>query len=90
MAKKALGKGLGALIKQQSNGDLNPSKKDAPPADSHVPIDTVVPSQNRHFPCSAVMAATYRSAIPRSVIPADSLPLLAPAYHLHRACEQAH
>ena len=52
MAKKALGKGLGALIKQQSNGDLNPSKKDAPPADSHVPIDTVVPSPlqpRKHF-----------------------------------------
>ena len=52
MAKKALGKGLGALIKQQANGDLNPSKKDAPPADSHVPIDTVVPSPlqpRKHF-----------------------------------------
>lgn len=52
MAKKALGKGLGALIKQQAGGDLNPSKKDAPPADSFVPIDTVVPSPlqpRKHF-----------------------------------------
>lgn len=52
MAKKALGKGLGALIKQQAGGDLNPSKNDAPPADSFVPIDSVVPSPlqpRKHF-----------------------------------------
>ena len=52
MAKKALGKGLGALIKQQAGGDLNPSKKDAPPADSFVPIDSIVPSPlqpRKHF-----------------------------------------
>ncbi len=52
MAKKALGKGLGALIKQQAGGDLNPSKKDAPPADSFVPIESIVPSPlqpRKHF-----------------------------------------
>ena len=52
MAKKALGKGLGALIKQQAGGELNPSKKDAPPADSYVPIDSVIPSPlqpRKHF-----------------------------------------
>lgn len=52
MAKKALGKGLGALIKQQSGGSDITSAKDAQQADSFVPVDSVTPSPlqpRRHF-----------------------------------------
>lgn len=52
MAKKALGKGLGALIKKQPSEAGGDQGKDAPPADSHVPIGSVVPSPlqpRKHF-----------------------------------------
>ena len=52
MAKKALGKGLGALIKKQPTAADNTTKERAPQADSHVPIDKVVPSPlqpRKHF-----------------------------------------
>lgn len=52
MAKKALGKGLGALIKKQTDNPGADQKKDAPPADSHVPIGEVIPSPlqpRKHF-----------------------------------------
>ncbi|MCP5535990.1 MAG: ParB/RepB/Spo0J family partition protein [Akkermansiaceae bacterium] len=44
MAKKALGKGLGALIKKQPSANDTTSAKDAPRPDSHVAIDEVLPS----------------------------------------------
>lgn len=52
MAKKALGKGLGALIKKQPGEAESDQKQDAPPADSHVPIGDIVPSPlqpRKHF-----------------------------------------
>lgn len=52
MAKKALGKGLGALIKKQPNSAENVSEKDIPQADLHVPITDIVPSPlqpRQHF-----------------------------------------
>jgi len=44
MAKKALGKGLGALIKKQPSAKDTTSDKDVPNANSSVPINDVVPS----------------------------------------------
>lgn len=52
MAKKALGKGLGALIKQQPGTKDDLPDQDAQPADSYVPINNVVPSPlqpRKHF-----------------------------------------
>ncbi len=52
MAKKALGKGLGALIKKQPTETGGEQKTDALPADSHIPIDRIVPSPlqpRKHF-----------------------------------------
>ncbi|MFK7910584.1 MAG: ParB/RepB/Spo0J family partition protein [Akkermansiaceae bacterium] len=44
MQKKALGKGLGALIKKQPAESGADQDTDALPADSHVSIDSIVPS----------------------------------------------
>ena len=52
MAKKALGKGLGALIKKQPGSSDTTSNKDAPQPDSQVSIHDVVPSPlqpRKHF-----------------------------------------
>jgi len=52
MAKKALGKGLGALIKHQQDANESASAEDAPKADSYVPIGSIIPSPlqpRKHF-----------------------------------------
>lgn len=52
MAKKALGKGLGALIKQQPARTESPDAADAPKAQDYISINEVVPSPlqpRKHF-----------------------------------------
>lgn len=52
MAKKGLGKGLGALIKQQPGANADSTANEAPQADSYVPIGSITPSPlqpRKHF-----------------------------------------